>query len=248
MRVVLGIIVVAAATAASASLARAEVTKLGDFTLGQEVKKPATAKLTVFGCAGELRPEIDRSKKVVKVKFTAGNCKDVDVIAAAITKDFGGSPIANTAGDRLWEGKSASLILSTSLASAPSQPIIMLVPPGPGSKRTCWADDGFATFWSGFKAAVASGKPAAVATSFAFPVKDFEGKVLIKNAKMFASRFARIIGDSDAKAITAGELTPTCKLDEDSYRLPLSGTNGELGAKKLGGAWQWSSMDAVSPD
>jgi hypothetical protein len=247
MRAVLGILVLAATLTLPASLARAEITKLGGFTLGQEVKKPATVKVTVFGCAGELRPEIDRQNKVTSVRFSTDECKSADAVVATIAKELGGSPIVNAQGDKLWEGKTASLIFSTSL-SASAQATILLVPPGPGSKRTCWADDGFAAFWTGFKAAVASGKPAAVATSFAFPIKDFEGKVQIKNAKAFAARLARIIGDDDARAIAAGELTAHCQLDDDSYRLPLSGTNSELGAKKIGGAWLWSSVDAVSPD
>jgi len=238
MRSFVGIAIVIVAAAP----VRAEVTKLGAFTLGQEVKKPATVKTTVYGCTGELRPQINKAKKVVKVKFDGGKCK-VGAIVAAITKAHGGAPIANAHGDKLWEGKTASIILD----AGHSAPVVLLVPPGPGSKRTCFADDGFAAFWSTFKAAVATGNPATIAASFKFPLKDFEGKVKIKDAKAFATQWTEVIDNDDAKEI-AGDLEATCRVDADKYELSLPGTYSELTATKVKRAWLWTSLDSVSPD
>lgn len=239
------IVLVLAVIAATSSSARADITKLGDFALGQEVKKPATAKVTVYGCAGELRPEIDRSKKVSSVGFRGTSACKADAVAAAVAKEAGVAAVANAAGDKLWEGTVASLILTKDFGGALQ---LKLVAPGAGSKRTCWPDDGFAAFYAAFKTAVASGKADAVAASFALPLKDFEGKVKIKDAKKFVAQWPKLLDAGDAKGIGSGALTATCDLDVESYELSLPDSNGALKAKKTGGAWKWIQWNDVSPD
>jgi hypothetical protein len=226
--------------------ARAEVTKLGDFKLGDKVK-PKTVKATVFGCAGELYPDIDRTKKIKSVRFTGKSCK-ADAIAAAITKDFGGAPLANAAGDKLWEGKKASIILGVSLGNAPSAPVILLVAPGAGAKRTCWGEDGFAAFWASFKAAVTGGNADTIAASFAFPIKDVENKVKVKDAKDFAAKWASTFDPADLKGITGGKLEATCKVDDGEYKLRLDDSYSELTATKVKGKWLWTGFAEFSPD
>jgi len=231
-----------------ASPVRAEVAALGGLALGQEVKKTSMTKTTVYGCAGRLYPSTDRKHKVTEVRFEADSCKDVAAVVAAISKEFGGSPIANDEGDRLWEGKRASVILSASLGRGPSTPVLILLPPGPGSKRTCWKDDGFAAFWATFEKALASRKPAAMAGSFRFPLKNSEGQVKFKDAAAFTSRWKELIDEADAAEIASGELTPSCRLDLDHYTLRLPESYGELTATRARGSWRWSSLTEMSPD
>jgi hypothetical protein len=243
MRIAIGIAFVIIAVAP----VRAEVRKLGKFALGQQVKRPSTVRTSIYGCAGELRPSIDSTKKVVKVRFSGRRCK-TDAVIAAITKAHGRAPIVNAQGDQLWEGKTASVILSTALSVKRTTPIILLVPPGPGSKRTCWSDDGFAAFWSTFKASVASGKPATMAASFAFPVKDYAGNVKATNAQDLLRMWGEVMDNEDVKQIVSGELAPTCRTDDDEYNLSLDSTYSELKATKVRGKWRWSKLDTVSPD
>ncbi|MEO8707051.1 MAG: hypothetical protein ABI867_43895 [Kofleriaceae bacterium] len=238
MRIVLAVI-------ALTGVAHAEVGKLGDFKLGDKVK-PKTVKGTVFGCAGDLYPDIDRSKKIKRVRFTAKTCK-ATAVAAAITKEFGAAPLTNAAGDRLWEGKKASVILSTSLAASESSAVILLVPPGAGAKRTCWADDGFAAFWTTFKTAVAGGKPEAIAASFGFPVKNFENKVKIKDAADFAPKWAALDA-TDIAGLGSGKLAAKCDVDDERYKLRLDDSYAELTATKVKGTWHWTALDEFSPD
>jgi hypothetical protein len=230
----------------AAGTAGAEVGKLGGYTLGQTVKKPGTTRLTAFRCIGRVRPEIDRKKKVVRVRFDADGCPDVELVVAAITKDMGAEPVTNAAGDQLWEGKAASVILAPSLGVTPATPAILLVPPGAGTKRTCWADDGFAAFWSDFRKATASRKVTAVTSAFTFPLKDDEGEVKYKDAKALTAAWTELIEDADAKAIGSGKLAPRCQLDQDSYTLSLPGSYSELTATRVGGAWRWTSMSSVA--
>lgn len=227
---------------ALAAPVNAEIVKLGDLALGQSVTTPKTVKIELFGCAGELRPEIDRSKKVVKVVFSATRCKDLQGLVAAITKDFGGTPIENTEGAKLWEGKTASVMLGFPLA--PSRPSILLVPPGPGSKRACFADDGFAAFWSGFKTALATGKVDKVAPSFKFPLKNFEDKVVLKDAKALVKRWSSVFGAEDLAKIANGSLTAKCNLSGEYYNLPLHGSNTALSARRVGDRWLWLEIEA----
>jgi hypothetical protein len=248
MRVAVSSLVLVVAAVAASPDARAEVASLGGVALGQEMARAGTIKTTVYGCAGRLYPDIDRKKKVIKVRFESDKCADVAAAVAAITKEFGQAPIVSAEGDKLWEGKRASLILSPSLSNYPTSPVLLLVPPGPGSKRACWADDGFAAFWKAFVKSVVAGKPAAVATSFAFPLKDQDEKVKFKDAAAFAARWRELIDESDAKEVDAGELTPMCRLDQETYRLQLPGSYSDITATKVRGAWKWTVMGEVSPD
>jgi hypothetical protein len=243
MRIANALAIVVVVLLASAP-ARAEVTKLGGFSLGQKVRKPAIARMSLYGCAGGLRPFVDTHKKVVQVRFSTRGCS-VETVAAAITKHQKHAPIVNARGDRLWEGKTASIILSASMSSQ-TTPIILLVPPGAGAKRICWPGDGFDAFWSRFKAAVASGKPDAVAGSFLFPAKDYEGTVLFATARELANKWGDVIDHEDAKRIAAGELTPTCRVDGDRYKLILESSYYELDATLVKGAWKWSAVHALT--
>ena len=236
-------VAIAAAIALAAPSARAEVTRLGNLSLGLKARKPMTLRTYLYGCAGTLRSTLG-AKKVVQVRFSARNC-NVDSVAAAITKQQGRAPVVNGQGDRLWEGKTASLILSTSL-STQTTPVLLLVPPGAGSKRTCWPDDGFAPFWSTFKAAVASRNAATMAASFVFPARDYEGTVLFANARDLANAWTDLIDHEDATRIAAGELAPSCRVDGNRYRLILESGYYELDATKVGGVWRWTSVHALT--
>lgn len=226
-----------------ATAAHAEVTNMGGFKLGQKVKKPKSANATVFGCAGSVRPEIDKKKQVTSVEFEPKGCA-ADALTATITKEFGAEPIANVAGDKLWEGKAASVMF---LASAIT-PVVRLVKPGGGSKRVCWPDDGFAAFWDTFKKGVASGKPAAIAASFVFPLKDFEGTVKFKNARAFEAGWTELITADDAKALAAGQVEPVCNVTGAEYSISLEGSYSSLTATQKAGAWQWSEYGTESPE
>jgi hypothetical protein len=228
--------------------ARAEITKLGDLQLAQQIKKPATVSITLFGCAGSMRPEIDKRKQVTRVRFDGDHCaKLVKSMTAAISKDFGGAPLVNANGDELWEGKTASIILTTSLSAGRDRPSILLLSPAGGSKRPCWADDGFAAFWTTFKAAIAGGKGVAIAAAFAFPVRDFEDKVRFKDARSLAKHWTTIIDKRDAEEVGRGELTASCMLDDATYELSLSDSNHSLTATQVDGVWHWSTLDDQAP-
>ena len=237
-------VVVAIAVLLGAAPAGAEVTRLGGLQLGQKARKPTTVRTHLYGCAGVLRSSLGGAKKVVQVKFSARNCT-ADAVAAALTKQQGRAPVVNAQGDRLWEGKTASVILSTSL-STQSTPILLLVPPGAGSKRTCWPDDGFAPFWATFKAAVSSSNPSTMAASFVFPARDYEGTVMFATARDFANSWSDVIDHEDATRIASGELAPTCRVDGDRYRLILESGYYELDATKVKGVWRWSSVHALT--
>jgi len=234
MRLALAILLLARA-------AHADVTKLGDFALGQEVKKPTTVKVKLYGCTGELRPTTDRKKKVTRVRYEATACTLASA-AAAITKQLG-APISNPAGDRLWEGKTASLVMTNRGGNAP---LILLV--APATKRVCFPGDGFAAFWTDFKTAVANGKRNAIAASFAFPLKSFDGKVVIANAADFIDHYAEHFDAADLKAIAGGTSAAECKLAEEHYLLRLDSSNAELLATRIRGTWKWTSRNEVSPD
>ena len=229
MRVAVSSLVLLVAALAASPDVRAEVASLGGVALGQERAVAGTIKTTVYGCAGRLYPDIDRKKKVIKVRFESDKCADVAAAVAAITKEFGAAPIVSAEGDKLWEGKRASLILSPSLSNYPTSPVLLLVPPGPGSKRTCWANDGFAAFWKAFVRSVVAGKPAAVATSFAFPLKDQDEKVKFKDAAAFAARWR----SSSTRA------TPRRSTPASSPRC--------AGSTRKPTAWSYPAATATSP-
>ena len=238
MRLLLACVVLAA----TAVPARAEIAKLGDLQLGQEVKKPTLQKVTLFGCAGSMVPKVDMHERITLIEFDGAACgKLVKSMTAAITKAFGGAPLVNATGDALWEGTTASIILTRSL-SASGSPTVLLLPPGGGAKRVCWADDGFAAFWSKFKAAVASGKGKAITAAFAFPLRDFEDKVRFKTAKALAAKWKTIVGKQDIEELGAGKLTARCSLDARTYELSLD-SDYLLTATRIDGVWHWSELD-----
>ncbi len=237
MRIVLALLLLA-------SSARAEIAKLGGIAIGDTVAQPATQKTRLYGCTGNLRPNIDRKKKVTRVRYEATGCT-MAAVAAAITKDVGIKPIASTGGDKLWEGKTAALLMTDHGGGAP---VILLLPAGGGAKRACFSADGFAAFWSGFKSAVASGKADAVAAAFAFPLEDDSGKVIAKTAADFASHYAEWFDAADVKAIAGGTLTADCDAVLETYRLGLHSSYAALSATRVRGAWKWTHRLEVSPD
>jgi len=221
--------------------ARAEITKLGEHSLGQVIKRPTTSKARLYGCRGSLRASTDRKRRVKKVRFEAVGCK-LPAVTAAITRAAGKKPISNPAGDKLWEGRRASIILTTHGGNAP---LILLVPPGPGAKRPCWSGDGFAKFWTRFRAATGSHDAARIAGSFAFPLK---GSIPIADARTFAAKLGDLIDDTDLAAIAGGTLTASCRLEDEIYRLVLTSSNAGLVATRIRGAWRWTRRDDVSLD
>lgn len=246
MRSVLAL-VVGSAILAAATPARAELKALGGYALGQKVKRPTARTTRLYGCRGQLRPAIDRRHRIVSVRFVGGKC-NVRAVASAITRAFGKKPQVNPSGDRLWEGKSASVILSTSHSLTRTMPIIALVAPARASKRTCWGDDGFQRFWSGFRTALARDDSKAIARSFAFPLKDSEGTVKYTSSADLAAGWDEVLDRDDAALIASGKLTPSCRFDTATYRLQLDRTYAVLKATRRRGAWRWTSVDLVSPD
>ena len=220
-----------------ATSADADITKLGDIALGQP-GKTATVKTTVFGCAGEIRTQVDRAKKVTYVELLTGACNR-DAIAAAITKETGITPIPNADGAKLWEGTTASLILQEN--------VVRLVPPGAGSKRVCWPDDGFVAFYTRFRAAVKSSNGTSIAASFAIPLKDYSGKVRFNTAKKLASAWTKLINGDDVSDIAEGTSKPRCSYEDESYRLRLPDSYGEIIARRINGMWKWVEYNEMSP-
>ena len=233
MKLALGLVVVVA----TVSTAHAELAKLGEFSLTDKVKQVKEAKATVLGCSGSVRHEVDRVK-VTGVSFTGEKC-DQTALAAAIQKEYPGKPVSSTDGKtRLWEGKTTSVMLTGSK--------LRLLSPGAGSKRVCFADDGFATFFKTFKDALASGKADAAAAMFKFPVKDFDDKVIVKDAKAFVKKFDATFDKDDRKE--AGELEATCDLTLEYYATSLSNSNIGLQARKTGDQWKWVEINSQSTD
>lgn len=218
----------------------AEVTKLGDHSLGQVLAKSKFAKGAAFGCTGNFRQEIEKGK-VSGVDFTAeGKCKASD-IEAQIEKDYGAKPIVSVdKSAKLWEGKTGSVMVVTAMTGSVT---VKLLPPGPGAKRACFADDGFAAFWKTFKDGI--DKPDAVAATFKFPVKDYDDKVVLKDAKALGKKWAAMVDADDKKEITSGKLTPTCAIDLGGiYNLRLGNSNLSFEAKQIGGKWQWVEINS----
>lgn len=216
--------------------AHAELTKLGDFALTDTPKKSNFAKVkSVLGCAGSVR-HVMRGDKLVGIEFSAAKC-DARALEAALRKEYAGEPIVSRDGKaKLWEGKTSSVVLDTRASS------VRLGAPGPGTKRTCFTDDGFAAFYQTFRDAVAAGKADAVAATFAFPIKDFEGTVRFKDAKALARQWSKLLDPADKQAI-AGDLAATCDLGTETYDLSLSDSNLSLTARKVDGRWQWVEID-----
>ncbi len=223
-----------------ASPGSAEITSLGKYRLGRPAKR-LVQKTRLFGCRGSLRASTDRRRKIRKVRFEARGCK-LGAVAAAITRSARKRPVRNATGDRLWEGRRASVILTTHGGGAP---LVLLVPARRGAHQACWPRDGFAAFWSKFRHTVASGDAKRVAGSFAFPLK---GSVPIDNAKSFATRYPEVIDDVDAAAIAKGSVAAECQLEQERYRLLLSSTGAELVADRVRGGWRWTRRDDVSPN
>ena len=227
----------------SLSTARAELAKLGDFALTDKVKKAGFKKdVTVLGCKGTLQHDMDNAK-VVGVRFSADRKCDQTSVAAAIQKEYGGKPIASSDGKaQLWEGKTSSVMVVKGMSGIE----VRLGLPGAGSKRVCFSDDGFAPFLQSFKTALAAGKPDAVAPMFKFPLKDFDDKVIIKDAKAFAKKFDATF-DKDARA-EAADLDATCDLAGESYEVSFDSSYFALEAKQVGGQWKWVEMNSRSTD
>jgi hypothetical protein len=230
----------ALAIALVSSSAYAELAKLGDFALTDTPKKSGFAKVTaVLGCAGSVRHEM-KGGKVVAVELSAEKCTKASV-EAALAKEYPGvTPVTSPDGEaKLWEGKTTSVILRSGMSLA-----VRLVAPGPGAKRTCFADDGFAAFYKTFTQAVATNKADTIAASFAFPIKDFEGKVRIKDAKAFAKKWPKLIDSADLKELAT--LTATCDLGTETYSLGLSNSDTSFEARKVGDRWMWIEINDVA--
>jgi len=231
----------AIAAVSLSSTVSAEVTKLGEFSLGQSLAKWKMSKGSVFGCPGSFGQKLANGK-IVGVEFNSSKCKAADV-EAAVKKEYGAAPIVSTDKTaKLWEGKTASVIVVSAISGGVT---VKLVPPGPGAKRVCFADDGFAGFLKTFKASI--DKPDAAAAMFAYPIKDFDGKVVIKDAKALAKKWPTLIDGDDKKELASGALVPTCTMEIDSYSLRLGNSNVSLEAKKIGDKWQWVEINDESP-
>jgi hypothetical protein len=216
--------------------AHAELAKLGDFSLTDKVKKAGFAKVTLYGCKGSLKHDMGKGK-VEGITFSADSA--CTAIEAAIKKEYPGAPLTSTDGlIKLWEGKTSSVLLTRGE--------LRLVLPGAGAKRTCFADDGFAAFLATFKTAVAGGKLDAVAATFKFPVKDYDDKVVIKDAKAFAKKWPAMLDGADAKAL-ATELEATCNNPTDTYDLSLPESSFSLEAHKVGDRWLWVEINERAP-
>jgi hypothetical protein len=222
-----------------AATVQAEVTKLGEHSLGQSLAKSKFAKGTLYGCQGSFRQELDKGK-VSGVEFTSsGKCKAADV-EAAVKKEMGGEPIVSTDKTaKLWEGKTGSMIV---MSGTTGTVVVKLVTPGPGAKRVCFAEDGFTAFWKSFKDNL--GKADAAAAMFKFPIKDFDDKIVAKDAKALAKKWPSMIDDEDKKEIASGALVPTCELATANYNLRLGGSNLSFEAKQVGGKWMWVEINS----
>jgi hypothetical protein len=232
MKLALGLVIVVA----TGSTAHAELAKLGDFALSDKIQKVKAAKATVLGCAGSVKHEVDTTK-VTGLSFTGDKC-DQAALAAAIQKEYAAKPITSTDGrTRLWEGKTSAIMLTGKE--------LRLLPPGAGSKRACFADDGFPAFFKTFKDALAAGKADAVAAQFKFPIKDFDDKVVVKDAKAFAKKFDEMFDKDDRKA---GALEATCDVTLEYYETSLANSNFGLEARRVGDQWKWVELNFQSPD
>jgi hypothetical protein len=218
--------------------ATAEVTKLGDFSLGASQAKAKFAKGSAFGCQGSFGQRIDAKNKISGVEFTSsGKCKAADV-ERLVEKEYGGKPIVSTDKKaKLWEGKTSAVIVVTRMSGV----TVKLVTPGAGAKRACFPDDGFAAFWKTFKDGL--GKADAAAATFKYPIKDFEGKVVVKDAKAMAKKWPTLIDADDKKELASGELLPTCSIDVETYDLRLANSYVSFEAKKIGDKWMWVEIN-----
>lgn len=227
------------ALALLATPVHAELTKLGPYALTDTPKKSQFSKVkSVLGCAGSVR-HVMRGDKLVGIELATSKC-DARTLEAALRKEYTGEPIVSRDGNaKLWEGKTSAVVLDTRSAS------VRLGAPGPGAKRTCFADDGFAAFFQTFRAAVTAGKLDAAAASFAFPIKDLDAAVRIKDAKDFARQWPKLLDPADKQAL-AKDLEATCDLGTETYDLSLSNSNLSLTARKIDGRWQWVELDDQS--
>jgi hypothetical protein len=238
MRITLGLLVLLAASPAAA-----EITSLGGFSRGQEPASGKGKKDTLLGCAGTAYPSLGQDKKVTRVRFEPSDCGSK--LAEALGKELKTPPLVNAGGDLLWEGKTATLMFVRPKGPGAA---LLLLPPGDGAKRVCWADDGFAAFYKKFVEDARSGKPAVLVSSFALPLKDGGGKVKIKNAKAFESKWSTIVDPGDVKEMLSKETEPTCFADDEKVTLNLSYTYSELTATRGADGWKWTQWDMVSPD
>lgn len=219
---------------------RAEVTKLGEFSLGQPLAKSKFAKGALYGCQGSFRQDIAKGK-IVGVEFTSSGRCNPSLITMAVKKEMGGaSPIVST--DKkavLWEGKAGSVIVIMPVTGGVTA---RLVAPGPGAKRVCFADDGFAAFWQTFKDSL--DKPAAAAELFKYPIKDVEDELVAKDAKALAKKWPSMIDGDDKKELASGKLVPTCDLGTSTYDLRLGNSGVSFEAKQVGGKWMWVEINS----
>lgn len=220
--------------------AQAEITKLGDWAVGQPSRKQSFLKsVTALGCTGSLRQGGDKGK-VTEVVFSPDSKCDKKALDAAIEKEYGAKPIWSTDKTaRLWEGKTGSVLLKVGMSGDTT---VKLGPPGAGAKRGCFADDGFPAFFKTFKGAL--DKPDAVAATFKFPIKDFEGKVVAKDARALVKKWPKLVEADDKSEIASGKLVPTCDVGDETYNLRLSNSNVSFEAKRTGDVWQWHQINS----
>jgi len=227
----------------SAASARAELTSLGDFALGQKLAKAKFAKGSALGCTGSFRQGLD-SGKIREVSFSPDGACQAAALEAQLEKEYGGKPIVSVDKTvKLWEGKTGSAMLISSRSGSLT---VKVLRPGNGAKRACFADDGFAAFWKNFVATVE--QPAAVAASFAFPVKNYDDKVVIKDAKALAKQWPTLIDPADRKELATGSVTPSCSVDTATYDLSLPESNLGLEARVVRGGWKFVEINHESPD
>ncbi len=213
----------------------AEVTRLGELTLGQTLEKSKFRMAKLYGCGGGLSQQIEGGK-IVAVDFTGGGCKQADV-EMLIAKEYGyAKPIVSVdKSTSLWEGKTASILVTT---GADGDVVVRMVPPGKGAKRGCFADDGFATFWNAWKVAVEK-KDVAPVAMFSFPLKTREGHALIKDASELGWR--SLISSDQRTGIARGTIKPSCTALEGAYTLKLD--DRSLLARQVDGKWLWAGFD-----
>ncbi len=220
--------------------AHAELTKLGEWRIGAPiVKQPFIKSTTVLGCTGSLRQSGDKQRKVNAVVFSPDSKCDKKALQAAVEKEYGAKPIAST--DKtawLWEGKTTSVLISQGLSGDTR---VTLLPPGPGAKRACFADDGFAAFFKTFVAAI--DKPDAAVATFKFPIKDFDDTVVAKDAKALKKKWASLIDPEDKKELASGKLGPTCDVGTATYNLRLGNSNVSFEARQVGDKWMWVEIN-----
>jgi hypothetical protein len=230
-----------------ATAARADTDHLGSLHLGQKLAKAKPIATELYGCKGTLTARI-KKKKVVAIRFDAdpeGNCgseaEDPDAIRerlrTALSTELHAKPVTGPQGDDLWEGTKTSVIVTMqSIGPGEDAPEIQLVA-ATTEPRICWSSDGFAAFFAEFKAAVAAGKPAALARFFRFPFADAD----YRSDKDFIAHPDRLL-TPDTKAAIAAETSPWCSLADQAYWILIPEPHGLLTAQRTAGTWHFTEL------